>query len=100
MDLEQGKNFLSGLFDNYDIDINTWNSMPRDEQRDLATRWKKERETKGLSNNLEEELVLSQRASEMPDPVISDNATASNPSSLKGFLKRQDFMILKVRQNY
>ena len=88
MDLEQGRNFLSGLFDNYGIDINTWNGMPPDEQRDLATRWKKERETKGLSNNLEEELVLSQRASEMPDPVISDNATASNPSSLKGFLKK------------
>ena len=88
MDLEQGRNFLSGLFDNYDIDINTWNGMPPDEQRDLATRWKKERETKGLSNNLEEELVLSQRASEMPNPVISDNATASNPSSLKGLLKK------------
>ena len=95
MDLEQGKNFLSGMLDNYGMSMEEWNNTPPLEQQEIAREWKREREKKGLANSIEEETRLRKRASELEfdepeakQPVISDNATASNPSSLKGFLKK------------
>ena len=72
-----------------------WNNTPTLEQKEIAREWKKEREKKGLANSIEEEARLRKRASELEfdepeakQPVTSDNATVSKPSSLEEFLKK------------
>lgn len=95
MDLEQGKKYMKGLLDNYGLSVNEFKNLSTEQQVKLANDYKNARTEFNLPNNLEEEVRLRKRASELEfdepeakQPVTSDNATASNASSLEGFLKK------------
>ena len=82
MDLEQNKEYMKGLLDNYGLSVNEFSKLSREQQIKLADDYKNARTKFGLANSAEEEFLLSKRASDMP----KGDDEGEDPNSLLNFV--------------